>query len=108
MDRRDRLRHLLATADDDIAAKLTAQDGQQQETPAEALADKVFYTEGTDALKEARIQVSAFIIRRALPSAGVHARVQCEMPSCSCAMPYMCHGYHWQRSETKYSLATAA
>ena len=61
MERRDRLRHLLATADDDTAAKLTTQDGQQQETTAESLADKVFYTEGTDALKEARTQVGALI-----------------------------------------------
>ncbi|KAK9801407.1 hypothetical protein WJX73_007477 [Symbiochloris irregularis] len=70
MERRDRLRHLLATADDETAVKLTAEDGQQQEAAAEALADKMFYTEGTDALKQARIEVA----RHSLVSAKTRLR----------------------------------
>lgn len=63
MERRDRLRKLLATMDDTAADALIDQQQQellqqqQQQSVTEAPTAKVFYTEGSVSLKQARLQV---------------------------------------------------
>ena len=64
MERRDRLRKLLATMDEDAALELQASREEQQQQQAALGGDapstaKVFYTEGSDALKQARFEVQS-------------------------------------------------
>ena len=74
MERRDRLRKLLATMDDDAADGLIAQQQEQQQPQdADAAATaKVFYTEGSASLKEARMEACRcpLIMLRVLDAAG--------------------------------------
>lgn len=66
MERRDRLRKLLAGMDEEEAAAVVAQ--AEVELPALAAAPRpkeLFYTEGSAELKQARLELAQFSLRRA-------------------------------------------
>lgn len=64
MERRERLRKMLATMDEGRAAALAASNEVAMEEAA-PLPKELFYTEGAEELKQARIEIAEFSLRRA-------------------------------------------
>lgn len=77
MERRDRLRKLLAAMGEEAAVAALGPPTDEEMAEAEAAAvptTEVFYTEGSEALRTARLEVAQFSLRRAAARLAVAQR----------------------------------
>jgi U4/U6 small nuclear ribonucleoprotein PRP4 len=77
MERRERLRKLLATMTDEQAQALAAAALEEQQVPEFVMRPKeLFYTEGTETLRTSRLKIALFSLERASQRIAAEKRRQ--------------------------------